>query len=556
MADDRFGAGSAVEDFYRARRRAGLRHALALLSGHSDALLSYEEVRRRLHAVEASQHSLEDVPLDRIVGSVGRYNDFTREFLPRRDADEQRWTGVKRAMTGMSGTPPVELYRIGDAYFVKDGNHRVSVARQLGARYIQAYVTPVHARVPFSAHDDPEALILKSEYAAFLERTELDRIRPDADLTVTAPGAYHSLLEHISVHRYFMGLDQDRPIPYEEAVAHWYDTVYRPVVDAIRDRGLLHGFEGRTETDLYLWLSEHRGRLHEELGWELPSEQVAQGMAGGPLVPSDRQGAVLERLAATPLEERSRLRIADGLLVVLPGSGEDATLDQALMLARREGARIYGVRVSDAVPGDEERERLRERFLARCREAGVPGQLAFASGDPLARVLERAGWVDVLVANLVHDRPAGGKARLDRRLRPLLRRSPRPLLAVTGAATEMHRPLLAYDGGTQAEAALFATAYGAVKWGQHPVVISIEELGRGAADTLARAREYLERFGVQADYVLAHGAVAPTLVRVATERGCDLIVMGSYKYHRWLEDVFGGVPEQVLQLASVPVLIT
>ena len=128
----------AVQDFLRARRRAGLTEVLAVLSGREAPLLSYDEVRRRLHAVETPTQKLEDVPLDAIVGSVGRTQDFTREFLPRSDADKARWVGVRVAMTGLSGTPPVDLYRIGDAYFVRDGNHRVSVARQLGAKFIQA----------------------------------------------------------------------------------------------------------------------------------------------------------------------------------------------------------------------------------------------------------------------------------------------------------------------------------------------------------------------------------------------------------------------------------
>src|SRR5690606_1880898 len=115
---------SAAADFQRARRRADLRAVLARLSGDDVRLLSYEDVRHRLRAVEGADRVLEDVPLDAIVGSVGRYQDFNREFLPLIDEDKQRWVGVKLAMTGMAGVPPVELYRIGGAYFVKDGNHR------------------------------------------------------------------------------------------------------------------------------------------------------------------------------------------------------------------------------------------------------------------------------------------------------------------------------------------------------------------------------------------------------------------------------------------------
>ena len=90
------------------------------------------------------------VPLDSIVGSVGRYEDFTRDFLPRRDSDKERWARVEFLANESTGLPPVELFQIGDAYFVNDGNHRVSVARQSGHTHIEAYVTDVHTRVPLS----------------------------------------------------------------------------------------------------------------------------------------------------------------------------------------------------------------------------------------------------------------------------------------------------------------------------------------------------------------------------------------------------------------------
>src|SRR5690606_41585583 len=127
----------------RARRRADRRGVVSLLLGPDEGLLAYVDVRRKLRAVESQRREDADIPLDAIVGSVGRYQDFTRSFLPRRDADAGRWAGVQQAMTGLEGLPPIEVYRLGEAFFVKDGNHRVSVARQLGAKQIDAYVTEV-----------------------------------------------------------------------------------------------------------------------------------------------------------------------------------------------------------------------------------------------------------------------------------------------------------------------------------------------------------------------------------------------------------------------------
>jgi len=525
------------------------------MTGGRKDLVPYEEVRKRLRAVESSERYLEEIPIDHIVGSVGRYNDFTSEFLPRGSTDRDRWVGVKLAMTSMEGVPPIEAYRIGDVYFVRDGHHRVSVARELGSKSIQGYVTPVRTRVAYEASDDPESLILKSGYTTFLERTRLDEVRPESDLQVTEAGSYAQLLEHISVHRYYMGIDEDREVGYQEAVEHWFDTVYTPVVEAIRLSGVLQEFPGRTEADLYLWLAEHRARLQDELGWDLPQEQVAQGVAGTPVVDEASAGRVLERIGRA--EGVPTRRLSDDLLVAFDlGEPGMQALEQTLILAKREQARVYGLRVlwGDEEPG--EKARTREAFDAACEAAGVQGQLAFEEGDPVQRIVQRARWADVVICTLAYPGGEGEPATLAKNVRGLMRRSPRPLLALTGSVSDLQRPLLAYDGGPRARIALFATAYMAVAWGVHPVVVSVAELGQDAQGALDDARTRLEAYGVTADYVRAEGPVPQALLDTCEARGCDVIVMGSYGTYRWLEAMLGGVLEQVLERTPVPVMIT
>src|SRR5690606_22485780 len=155
-------------------------------------------------------------------------------FLPKSNTSEERWARVKMAVSDLTGVPPIEVYQLGDAYFVIDGNHRVSIARQLGTPTISAFVTEVKTRVPLTVHDNPNEIICKSRYAEFLERTNLDKLRPEADLLMTFCAQYSVLLDHIDVHRYYMGLDFQRDVAYEEAVAHWYDEVYMPVVEMVR----------------------------------------------------------------------------------------------------------------------------------------------------------------------------------------------------------------------------------------------------------------------------------------------------------------------------------
>jgi nucleotide-binding universal stress UspA family protein len=558
MADGERDITSALHDFWRARRRANLREALSFLGGGRNDLLSYEEVRRKLRAVEESSAKLEEVPLDAIVGSVGRYNDFTRGFLPRQDSDKERWAKVRQAMTGLEGVPPIEVYRIGDAYFVKDGNHRVSVARQLGSKYLQAYVTPVHSRVKLEADVEPDDLIIKAEQANFLLETRLDELRPEADLALTAPGQYARLLEHISVHRYFMGIDQDRPIPYPEAVEHWYDSVYLPVVESIRHNGLLRGFPGRTEADLYLWLSEHRSTLEQELGWTLPAEAVAQGVAsevvGERGLSPERRERALQEAAGGPAEQAFGERICQDVLVALPGSDDAmSALDQALIVARRERSRLYGLHV---IEGEEDSERiaaLRKAFEDRCCRAGVPAQFATARGQVQAHLLARATWSDLVVAPL----PATpiGEVRLSAGYRSFLRRSPRPTLTLHGGPSELCRALVAYDGGTRANAALFIAAYIAIKWNTSLAVLTVNEPAQAGGPVLGRAREYLEAHGIEATYLATRGRVGATIVQAAEAHDCDTVLMGSYKFSRRLETMLGGVLEDVLGRVRGAVLV-
>ena len=555
MENDTFKTGQAVEDFYRIRRRANLRRFLRQMTRREDdELVAYEELRKHLTAVESSERRLEDVPLDAIVGSVGRYSDFTSEFMPKNNADRDRWVRVKLAMTGIEGVPPIEVYKLGEAYFVRDGNHRVSVAREMGFTHLQAFVTPVKTNVPFKPGDDPKAVMLAGERRKFLDATQLDRVRPAADLEVSEPGAFERLREHISVHRYFMGIDEDRPVTWSEAVEHWYDTVYQPVLESIRQSGILVQFPGRTEADLYLWLADHRANLEREVGWRLPSDQVVQGLTGAAVAQPDVRDALLADLAEHPARRRD-VAFADDILVAFDlGAPGRQALAQALTLAKAEGSRVYGLRANEGNADAAERSATEAAFHDACEAAGVEGQLAFAAGGPVDVILERSIWADLVVATLTYE-DANGHRSLARNVRPLLRRTPRPLLAVSGPPTDLSRPLLAYDGRPQADLALFAAVYASLKWGAVPTVLTVSEVGRSAETTLAKAREAFERYGAKADYVQREGAVGDAIVQVAEARDRNLILMGSYTYSRWLEGVFGGVLEHVLLHADRPVLI-
>jgi len=269
--------GGPDRAFNRARRRNFIQRILEALRGRSaQELLSFDEVRSKLRVKGQYYAGIQNIPIDRIVGSVGRYHDFTRAFVPLNPHLRERWRRVYNAATSEGGFPPIEVYQIGDAYFVRDGHHRVSVLRALGATHIEAYVTVCETAVPFSPEIEEEELRLKEEYALFLERTGLDTLRPEQRIEFSIPGQYLKLEEHIAVHRYFLGLRENREIPYEEAVMRWYDEVYMPLVRIIREEKILEKFPGRTEADLYLWIIEHQYYLQQAYGKGISFQEAAE----------------------------------------------------------------------------------------------------------------------------------------------------------------------------------------------------------------------------------------------------------------------------------------
>jgi hypothetical protein len=201
--------------------------------------------------------------VEKIAGSLNRYHQFDRAFMPLEDGAAPRWQNVDRAFYQEISLPPVVLYKVGEVYFVVDGHHRVSVAREQGQSFIDAEVRECQTKINITPDLKPEDLEILGEKVDFLERTELDRIRPKARIKLTIPDGFDRMLEHIAVHRYFMGLDLKREVSEREAVAHWYDRVYLPIVRVIRRSSILREFPGKTEGDLYLWVLDRQQYLSE-----------------------------------------------------------------------------------------------------------------------------------------------------------------------------------------------------------------------------------------------------------------------------------------------------
>jgi hypothetical protein len=272
----------ARADFSRARFKAFLNRAFATISGQPTTLLDYDEIKQSLHIGGPIYRGVHTVRVDQIVGSLNRYHEFDRAFLPAENQLAERWQNIDSAFYKDISLPPVVLYKVGQVYFVVDGHHRVSVARQQGQEFIEAEVRECSTKVNITPDLKTEDLKILHEKVHFLERSRLDDLRPKAKIRLTIPDGFDRMLEHIAVHRYFMGLDLKRDISEEEAVTHWYDTVYFPIVKMIRQSKILKDFPGKTEGDLYLWVLDHQRYLADEEGQSLqPPEEAAREFIEG-----------------------------------------------------------------------------------------------------------------------------------------------------------------------------------------------------------------------------------------------------------------------------------
>jgi hypothetical protein len=213
-------------------------------------LIPFEEARELLHLNQKICRGLQEIELDKIRGSVGRYHDFTSAFLPRRDNLRQRWQRVRSAKA-TKGLPPVELYKVGQAYFVADGNHRVSIARTEGEKTIEAYVCEYISPVELSSEADLDEVLCKAEYAEFMRRTQL---RPEQEIVFTAPGRYMEIECQIRSVQQSLENERSEPVSYDEAAALWYGEIYSPTVREIGESGVIERFPGRTEADLFIWM--------------------------------------------------------------------------------------------------------------------------------------------------------------------------------------------------------------------------------------------------------------------------------------------------------------
>ena len=280
-----------VSTFGRAWRRKSRRRVAATVGLGKDTqeLLPLDEVTRRLRLFEQSYRGVRPIPVSSIVGTVDRNGSFDRDFLPRRSEMESRWNRVEHVIEE-GNTPPIVVYELEGRYFLVDGHHRVAIARQRGIEYLDAEVTAIRTRYPLPDGADIAQVIHSQAQHVFLEESGLAQARPRARITTRSPAGYLELLEQVKVHGYDLTRKLGRVLDPVEVASHWYDKVYEPTLDSIREHGLPELFEEASEGDLFLAIQRRMRLVYFEL--EGPSIDEAVKSAKDEIKPKRKSEAL------------------------------------------------------------------------------------------------------------------------------------------------------------------------------------------------------------------------------------------------------------------------
>jgi hypothetical protein len=254
-------------DFGRARRRRAVSQIAARLRRQGDltAILPFDEVVRALGRRGERNLGLQTIRLDSIVGTVDRSREFDRRFRPTSGRVRPRWERINTAQRKGQPMPPIDVYRIGDLHFVKDGHHRVSVARALGYDDIDAYVTEIITELGAGREITLRELPLKSHQRLFYERVPLPA-DARAEIKLSDEWRYAALAESVEAWGFRASQDRGELMSRSEVAESWYDDEYRPVVEMLREAELIR--HGMTETEAYMRVSHLRYLLLRTHGWD------------------------------------------------------------------------------------------------------------------------------------------------------------------------------------------------------------------------------------------------------------------------------------------------
>lgn len=259
----------AQSDFNKARTKEFFSRVVHLLRPQKNRLLNFHEIKSLLRPQGEIYRGMQVVEIDQIIGSEGRYRDFNSAFLPKSDHSRGRWESVDKAHIQDVILPPIKLYKVGRFYFVRDGNHRVSVAKMQGVRAIDAEVTELKTQYNLDREETREELagrLIGYEREKFIDQTHLDQVIPMENLEFSDAGRFDEIVQHIEGHKYYINQSMEEEMSFSDAALSWYYNVFWPIIQQITADGVMTRFPGRTKADLYLWIVKHWDELKRQYG--------------------------------------------------------------------------------------------------------------------------------------------------------------------------------------------------------------------------------------------------------------------------------------------------
>jgi hypothetical protein len=260
-------SADAQGDFSRARRRRALARLSARLRRADDVnhILPFEEVARALGRVGERRLGEQLIPLDSIVGTVDRSREFDRDFRPTSPRVRERWQRINLAQRKGQAMPPIDVYRIGELHFVKDGHHRVSVARALGYKDINAYVTEVQTQIGADRGVRLRDLPLKSHQRLFYERVPLPAEERE-HIHLSDEWRYAALAEAVEAWGFRASQARGEPMSRQEVAESWLHDEYEPVIAMLRDAQLVP--KGVSDTEAYMKVAALRYLILRTHEWD------------------------------------------------------------------------------------------------------------------------------------------------------------------------------------------------------------------------------------------------------------------------------------------------
>lgn len=268
-------------DFSKARNKAFINELQHLLNPDETKMISFSQMKKFLKPQNETYIGMKTIPISKIVGSEGRYKDFDNQFLPKNSFMKERWEHVDEAVIKDIVLPPISVYELGGLYFVRDGNHRVSVAKSKGVEFIDADIISLQTEIrlyPVRTLAGMIKQIVAWEKKNFYFETSFGDITDSWVLDFSTPGQYDIIYQHILTHKYFINQGKPDEISMEDAITSWYNTVYMPVIRTIEKHKIKKYVKGTTESDLYVWIITFWDELKHKIGDEIPLDSLVSDL--------------------------------------------------------------------------------------------------------------------------------------------------------------------------------------------------------------------------------------------------------------------------------------